>query len=132
MLFRSMPGSRLYDFGDALRTGASTAAEDEEDLSLVGFDTDKFRAFTEGYLAAAKDALTPDEIALLPESALLLTLECGMRFLSDDLNGDIYFRIHKERHNLIRARNQIKQAIEIEKLLPTLHAIVEECLAKNV
>ncbi len=122
-----MPGSRLYDFGDALRTGASTAAEDEEDLSLVGFDEDKFRAFTEGYLSVVKDALSPDEIALLPESALLLTLECGMRFLTDDLNGDVYFRIHKDRHNLIRARNQIKQAIEIEKMLPRLHAIVEAC-----
>ena len=124
-----MPGSRLYDFGDALRTGASTAAEDEEDLSLVGFDEDKFRAFTEGYLSVVKDALSPDEIALLPESALLLTLECGMRFLTDDLNGDVYFRIHKDRHNLIRARNQIKQAIEIEKMLPRLHAIVDACLA---
>ena len=124
-----MPGSRLYDFGDALRTGAATAAEDEEELSLVGFDEDKFRAFTEGYLSVVKDALTPEEIALLPESALLLTLECGMRFLTDDLNGDVYFRIHKERHNLIRARNQIKQAIEIEKMLPRLHAIVDACLA---
>ena len=123
-----MPGSRLYDFGDALRTGAATAAEDEEDLSLVGFDEDKFRAFTEGYLSVMKDTLSPDEIALLPESALLLTLECGMRFLTDDLNGDVYFRIHKDRHNLIRARNQIKQAIEIEKMLPRLHEIVKECI----
>ena len=123
-----MPGSRLYDFGDALRTGGSTAAEDEENLSLVGFDEEKFRAFTEGYLAVMGDTLSADEIALLPESALLLTLECGMRFLADDLNGDVYFRIHKERHNLIRARNQIKQAIEIEKMLPRLHAIVDECL----
>lgn len=120
-----MPGSRLYDFGDALRTGGSTAKEDEENLSLVGFDEDKFRAFTEGYLNVMKDTLSPDEIALLPESALLLTLECGMRFLTDDLDGDVYFRVHKDRHNLIRARNQIKQAVEIEKLLPRLHAIVE-------
>ena len=125
-----MPGSRLYDFGDALRTGAATAAEDEEDLSLVGFDPEKFAAFTEGYLAATGDALTEEEIALLPESALLLTLECGMRFLTDDLNGDVYFRTHRERHNLIRARNQIKQATEITKLLPKLHQIVKDCLQK--
>lgn len=125
-----MPGSRLYDFGDALRTGAATAAEDEENLSLVGFDTEKFRAFTRGYLSAAGDALTKEEIALLPESALLLTLECGMRFLADDLNGDVYFRIHRDRHNLARARNQIKQAVEIEKLLPELHKIVNDCLQK--
>ena len=123
-----MPGSRLYDFGDALRTGAATAAEDEEDLSLVGFDEAKFEAFTRGYLSAVGNALSPDEIALLPESALLLTIECGMRFLTDDLDGDVYFRIHKDRHNLIRARNQIKQAKEIEKKLPRLHAIVENCL----
>ena len=125
-----MPGSRLYDFGDALRTGGSTAAEDERDLSLVGFDAEKFRAFTRGYLAAAGSALTEEEIRLLPESALLLTLECGMRFLADDLNGDIYFRIHRPRHNLDRARNQIKQATEIEKMLPLLHQIVNECLQK--
>lgn len=74
------------------------------------------------------DALTEEELKLLPESALLLTIECGMRFLTDDLDGDVYFRIHKERHNLIRARNQIKQAKEIERLLPRLHAIVEKCL----
>ncbi len=126
-----MPGSRLYDFGDALRTGAATAAEDEEDLSLVGFDTEKFKAFTRGYLRATGDALTEEEISLLPESALLLTLECGMRFLTDDLNGDVYFRIHRDRHNKARARNQMKQAIEIEKLLPTLHAIVAECRAEG-
>ena len=124
-----MPGSRLYDFGDALRTGAAIAAEDEENLSLVGFDEAKFEAFTRGYLRAIGKTLSDDEIALLPESALLLTIECGMRFLTDDLDGDIYFRIHKDRHNLIRARNQIKQAIEIEKMLPRLHAIVDQCLA---
>ena len=125
-----MPGSRLYDFGDALRTGAATAAEDETDLSLVGFDTAKFAAFTKGYLEATGDAITEEEIDLLPESALLLTLECGMRFLADDLNGDVYFRTHRPRHNLDRARNQIKQAKEIEKLLPELHEIVKNCLAK--
>lgn len=125
-----MPGSRLYDFGDALRTGAATAAEDEEDLSKVGFDKDKFAAFTEGYLTATGSAMTEEEIALLPESALLLTLECGMRFLTDDLNGDVYFRVHRPRHNLIRARNQLKQAQEIQRMLPELHDIVNHCLHK--
>lgn len=125
-----MPGSRLYDFGDALRTGAATAAEDETDLSLVGFDKAKFAAFTEGYLAATGDAITEEEISLLPESAMLLTLECGMRFLADDLNGDVYFRTHRPRHNLDRARNQIKQAKEIEAMLPELHEIVKNCLQK--
>ena len=125
-----MPGSRLYDFGDALRTGAATAAEDETDLSLVGFDKEKFAAFTAGYLAATGDAITEEEISLLPESALLLTLECGMRFLTDDLNGDVYFRTHRARHNLDRARNQIKQAKEIQAMLPELHQIVKDCLKK--
>ena len=125
-----MPGSRLYDFGDALRTGAATAAEDETDLSLVGFDKEKFAAFTAGYLAATGDAITEEEISLLPESALLLTLECGMRFLTDDLNGDVYFRTHRARHNLDRARNQIKQAKEIQAMLPELHQIVKDCLQK--
>lgn len=125
-----MPGSRLYDFGDALRTGAATAAEDETDLSLVSFDKEKFAAFTEGYLKATGDAITEEEIALLPESALLLTLECGMRFLTDDLNGDVYFRTHRARHNLDRARNQIKQAKEIAAMLPELHRIVKDCLQK--
>ena len=123
-----MPGSRLYDYGDALRTGAATAAEDEEDLSKVGFDEEKFAAFTRGYLSTVKDAMTAEEIALLPESFLLLTLECGMRFLTDFLAGDTYFRIHKPNHNLIRARNQMKQAIEIEKALPRLHEIVKTCV----
>ena len=72
--------------------------------------------------------MTAEEIALLPESFLLLTLECGMRFLTDFLAGDTYFRIHKPNHNLIRARNQMKQAIEIEKALPRLHEIVKTCV----
>lgn len=126
-----MPGSRLYDFGDALRTGAATAAEDETDLSLVSFDKEKFAAFTKGYLEAAGVALTEEELDLLPESALLMTLECGMRFLTDDLNGDVYFRTHRPRHNLDRARNQIKMAQEIEKMLPELHEIVKDCVQKN-
>ena len=125
-----MPGSRLYDFGDALRTGAATAAEDETDLSLVGFDKEKFAAFTQGYLEATGDAITEEELNLLPESAMLLTLECGMRFLADDLNGDVYFRTHRARHNLDRARNQMKQAEEIERMLPELHEIVKACAKK--
>ncbi|MCQ2385307.1 MAG: mucin desulfatase, partial [Clostridia bacterium] len=69
------------------------------------------------------------EKSLLPESVLLLTLECGMRFLTDDLNGDKYFRIHKDRHNLIRARNQIRMAADIERKLPELHRVTEELLS---
>ena len=95
-------------------------------MEKVGFDEEKFAAFARGYLSTVKDAMTEEEIQLLPESFLLLTLECGMRFLTDYLDGDNYFRIHKPNHNLIRARNQMKQAIEIEKRLPQLHEIVRE------
>lgn len=103
-----MPGSMLYDFGDALRIGASTGAEDETDLSKVSFDLEIFKRFTEGYLEECGDALTEREIELLGFSAKLLTYECGIRFLTDYLNGDTYFKIHREHHNLDRARNQFK------------------------
>ena len=103
-----MPGSMLYDFGDALRIGASTGAEDETDLSKVNFDLEIFKRFTEGYLETGGDTLVEREIELLAFSAKLLTYECGIRFLTDYLNGDTYFKIHHEHHNLDRARNQFK------------------------
>lgn len=123
-----MPGSILYDFGDALRMGASTGAEDEADLSRVHFDTEAFRHFAKGYLEEMKEDLTSAELELLPFSAKLLTFECGIRFLTDYLNGDTYFRIHRENHNLDRARNQFKLVAEIEEKEEILKAIVEELL----
>ncbi|MBQ8813776.1 MAG: aminoglycoside phosphotransferase family protein [Lachnospiraceae bacterium] len=108
-----MPGSMLYDFGDALRMGGSTAAEDETDLDKVWFDETAFEAFAKGYLSEMKDALTETEIELLPFSVKLLTYECGIRFLTDYLNGDTYFKIHREHHNLDRARNQFKLVADI-------------------
>ena len=108
-----MPGSMLYDFGDALRIGASTGAEDETDLSKVSFDLEIFKRFTEGYLEESGSALTEREIELLGFSAKLLTYECGIRFLTDYLNGDTYFKIHREHHNLDRARNQFKLVEDI-------------------
>ncbi len=121
-----MQGSMLYDFGDALRMGGSTGAEDETDLSLVHFDSDCFRAFAEGYLSEMGDLLTPEELRLLPFSVRLLTYECGIRFLTDYLNGDTYFRIHREHHNLDRARNQFKLVTELEEKEAELSAIVKE------
>lgn len=103
-----MPGSALYDFGDALRIGASTAAEDETNLDIVNFDTEIFEYFARGFLSEMGERLTEKEIELLPFSAKLLTFECGTRFLTDYLNGDTYFKIHREHHNLDRARNQFK------------------------
>ncbi|MBQ8816192.1 MAG: aminoglycoside phosphotransferase family protein [Lachnospiraceae bacterium] len=108
-----MPGSMLYDFGDALRIGGSTAAEDETDLSKVSFDIKTFESFAKGYLTEMKDSLTEEELKLLPFSVKLLTYECGIRFLTDYLNGDTYFKIHREHHNLDRARNQFKLVADI-------------------
>lgn len=123
-----MPGSFLYDFGDSLRFGASTADEDEKDLSKVWFDLDIFRSFTKGYLEEAKDALCAEEIRLLPFSVKLMTLECGMRFLADYLNGDTYFATHRERQNLDRARTQFKLVWDIEQKEDEMKKIVEELL----
>lgn len=108
-----MPGSALYDFGDALRMGGSANAEDETDVDKVRFEVSAFEAFTRGYLSEMKDALTETEIALLPLSVKLMTYECGIRFLTDYLNGDTYFKIHREHHNLDRARSQFKLVEDI-------------------
>ena len=119
-----MPGSMLYDFGDSLRFGASTAAEDETDLDKVWFDLDYFEAYTKAFIEEVGDTMTAKERELLPFSALLLTLECGMRFLADYLNGDTYFRIHREHHNLDRCRTQFKLVADMESKMEQMKAIV--------
>ena len=121
-----MPGSMLYDFGDALRMGGSTGAEDETDLSKVWFDETAFEAFAKGYLSEMKDDLTETELELLPFSVKLMTYECGIRFLTDYLNGDTYFRIHREHHNLKRARNQFKLVADIAGKEERLSAMIKE------
>ncbi len=123
-----MPGSMLYDFGDALRMGASTAAEDETDLDKVHVDRECFKYFAKGYLEETKDVLTPMEIELLPFSMKLLTYECGIRFLTDYLNGDTYFKIHRENHNLDRARNQFKLVFELNEIEDELKETVKSLL----
>ena len=120
-----MPGLSLYDFGDSIRFGASTAAEDERDLSKVHLSLELFKSYVEGYLQAAGTALTEKEITLLPFSAKLLTLECGMRFLADYLNGDTYFKIAYPDHNLVRARTQFKLVSEMEEKMAEMDQIVE-------
>ncbi len=121
-----MPGSALYDFGDSIRFGANTAAEDEKDLSKVTLSLDYFKAYVDGYLEAAGESLTEEEIDLLPFSAKLLTFECGMRFLGDYINGDVYFKIEYPEHNLIRARTQFKLVEDIEAKFDEMKAIVDE------
>ena len=110
-----MPGSLLFDYGDALRFGASSGAEDETDLSKIYFDLELFESFTRGYLEETKAVMSPRELELLPFSAKMLTYECGIRFLTDYLNGDTYFKIHREKHNLDRCRTQFKLVADIEK-----------------
>ncbi len=120
-----MPGLSLYDFGDAIRFGAKTALEDEPDLSKVSISLDLFEAYTEGYLSACADALTKAEVDHLAYSAWLMTYECGVRFLTDYLCGDTYFKIDYPDHNLVRARNQFKMVEEIERVMPQMEAIVQ-------
>ena len=126
-----MPGSMLYDFGDAVRVGCSTAKEDERDLSLVDFDLGLFRAFTEGYLAGAGRWVTAAELGLLPDAARLMTFECGMRFLTDFLDGDTYFKTAYPEHNLVRARTQFKLVRTMERLRPEIVRAVKAA-AKQV
>ena len=121
-----MPGSVLYDFGDSVRLGAATAAEDERDLAKVGFDLGLFDRVAAGYLDAARDFLVPAETDLLAFSAKLLTLECGIRFLTDHLKGDVYFKIHREGHNLDRCRTQFKMVAEMEKQMAAMDGVVRK------
>lgn len=124
-----MPGSALYDFGDAIRFGASTAEEDETDLDLVSVDLELFTEFARGYLSMARDFLTPAEIDHLAFSVKLITLETGIRFLTDYIEGDVYFRTAYPEHNLHRARTQFKLVEEMEALMPKMEEIIRSILA---
>lgn len=123
-----MPGSSLYDFGDSIRFGCNTASEDETDLSKVNFSIEYFEAYVEGFLSEVKDSLNEVEIEYLAYSAKLMTLECGIRFLDDYLDGDNYFKIHREKHNLDRCRTQLKLVSEIEKNLDNMNNIIRRYL----
>ena len=125
-----MPGSLLYDYGDSLRFGASTGAEDEQDLSKISFDLTYFEAYTDAFLSELADSITPKEVELLPFSAKLMTFECGMRFLADHIDGDTYFRIHRENHNLDRCRTQFKLVADMEAKMDDMKAIVAKCCEK--
>ncbi len=124
-----MPGSYLYDFGDALRFAGSSGAEDEPDLGKIYFDLDKFEYFAKGYLSEMSSCLTKKEKELLPLSVLIMTYECGTRFLADHLNGDTYFKIHYENHNLVRARTQFKLVRDIEQKLALMSDIINDNLS---
>lgn len=123
-----MPGLSLYDYGDSIRFGSNPAAEDERDLSLVTCDLGLFEQYTRGFLEECGDRLTPAEIRLLPFSAKLMTLECGMRFLADHIAGDVYFKIHRPGHNLDRCRTQLKLVADMEEKMEKMAALVDRWL----
>ena len=119
-----MPGLAANDFGDSIRFGASTAEEDERDLDKVHFDIFLYDIYVKGYLEMAKDVLTPEEIKSLPWGARLMTLECGMRFLADFLQGDVYFKTAYPEHNLVRARTQFRLVKEMEEQFSEMNEIL--------
>ncbi len=121
-----MPGSVLYDFGDSIRFGASTAAEDEKDLSKVSMSLDLFEEYVDGFISEAGSSLTELELDMLPIGAIMMTLECGMRFLADHIDGDKYFSLHYEGQNLDRARTQIKLVSDMERKIGAMQAIVKK------
>ncbi len=121
-----MPGSSLYDYGDSIRFGASTGAEDEPNLELISLDLGLFDIYTKGYLEGCGGSLTKEEIELFPMGAKLMTFECGMRFLADYLQGDVYFKIHREGHNLDRARTQFKLVSDMESKWEEMTEIVRK------
>lgn len=120
-----MPGYSVNDFGDSIRFGASTAAEDEKDLSKVHFDIKLYRTYTEGFLAGCCGSLTQNELELLPVGAKMMTIECGMRFLTDYLLGDTYFKTAYAEHNLVRCRTQLKLVSEMEEQWEAMHNAVK-------
>ena len=120
-----MPGLSAYDFGDAIRFGASTAAEDETDLDKVSLNLKYFQAFTRGFLEACP-SLTEAEVKALAQGAYTMTIECGIRFLTDYLMGDKYFSIDREKHNLDRCRTQFKLVRDMEQKWEQMEAIVQE------
>ena len=121
-----MPGLSLYDYGDSIRFGAATAAEDEKDLEKVWMDIKLFETYTKGFLSACP-GLTENERDMLPMGAKLMTLECGVRFLTDYLSGDTYFHTHYEGQNLDRCRTQFKLVDDMENKWEDMKRIVKEC-----
>jgi hypothetical protein len=121
-----MPGLAMNDFGDSIRFGASTAEEDEQDLSKVSCSMALFELYVKGFLEGCAGSLTDKEVEMLPMGAKVMTYECGMRFLADYLEGDHYFKIHREGHNLDRARTQFKLVADMESKWDTMAEIVRK------
>jgi hypothetical protein len=119
-----MPGLSVNDFGDSIRSGASTGAEDEPDLSKVSLNLDLFDAYTRGFLEGCAGSLTKNEVDMLPFGAKIITFECGIRFLTDYLQGDTYFKIHRKEQNLDRCRTQLKLVADMESKWDSMQNII--------
>lgn len=126
-----MPGLVAFDFGDAIRVAASTGEEDERDLDKVALDMEKYEAFTRGFVSKLGDVLTDDEEKTLALGAIAMTVECGMRFLTDYLDGDVYFKIHYPDQNLARARCHLVLARDMVKKLDQMQEIVDKYCEKE-
>lgn len=122
-----MPGSLLYDFGDSIRSGCNTALEDEKDLSLVDFDINLYEAYCTGFLKGIGDKITDTELKMLHLGAIIITLECGIRFLTDYIDGDEYFKTDYPDHNLVRCHTQFKLVELMERQSPQMLAIAIKC-----
>ena len=127
-----MPGSLLFDYGDGIRSTASNAKEDETNLDEVYINLELFKAYTDGYMSEMAPYLTETELSLMAESIRIITLELAMRFLNDYINGDTYFKIDYERHNLDRAINQLKLVIDIEDKLEYMNNYIRESYERYI
>jgi Ser/Thr protein kinase RdoA (MazF antagonist) len=124
-----MPGTALSDFGDMVRTATNPAQEDTQDLSEVRMRMEYFQAIAQGYLEGCSGCLTPAELDLLPIAGKLMTFECGMRFLTDFLEGDVYFKTHRDQHNLDRCRSQFKLVTSIEQQMDEMKQLIDKLVA---
>lgn len=120
-----MPGLSIFDFGDSIRFGANTAMEDETDLSKVSLDLDLFKQYATGFLEGCNGSLTANELMMLPIGAKIMTLECGMRFLTDYLQGDVYFHTQRPEHNLDRCRTQLLLVEDMERKMNQMHKVIK-------
>lgn len=124
-----MPGAAVFDFGDSIRFGANTAAEDEKDLSKVSLSLELFEEYAKGFLDGCRGSLTKEEIKMLPMGAKIMTFECGMRFLTDYIDGDVYFKTAYPEHNLVRCRTQFELVRDIERKYARMEEIIESLLS---
>ncbi len=120
-----MPGLSIFDFGDSIRFGANTGAEDEQDLQRVSLSLELYELYVKGFLEGCGGSLEEEEIRMLPMGAKLMTLECGIRFLTDYLEGSVYFKTAYPDHNLVRARSQFTLVADMERKWDEMRRIVE-------